>query len=71
MFTSDYSKKAMIDASNKSHIVGDVVENYLKFAKGKQAIVFSTDVNTAKKTEQKFKEAGIILKHLIYLHREL
>lgn len=62
--TSDYSKKAMIDASNKSHIVGDVVENYLKFAKGKQAIVFSTDVSTAKKTEQKFKEAGITAKSL-------
>ena len=57
--TSDYSKQAMIEASNKSHIVGDVVENYIKFANGKQAIVFSTDVDTAKKTAKKFIERGI------------
>lgn len=62
--TSDYSKSAMTDASNKSQIVGDVVENYLKFAKGKQGIVFATDINTARKMEQKFKDAGISAKSL-------
>ncbi len=62
--TSDYSKKAMIDASNKSHIIGDVVDNYLKFAKGKQAILFATDVQTAKKMEQQFKDKKIIAKSL-------
>ncbi len=61
---SDYSKKAMIDASNKSHIIGDVVENYLKFAKDKQAILFATDVVTANKMEKQFKERGIIAKSL-------
>lgn len=62
--TADYSKQAMIDASNKSHIIGDVVDNYLKFAKGKQAILFATDVTTANKMEKQFLDKGVIAKAL-------
>lgn len=62
--TSDYSKKAMIDASNNSHIVGDVVENYLKFAKGKQAILFASDVATAERMEKEFLDKGVVAKSL-------
>lgn len=56
---SDYSKKAMMKASKQSHIVGDVVKNYQKFANGKQAILFATDVATAKEMAQRFNDAGI------------
>lgn len=62
--TSDYSKQSMIEASNKSRITGDVVDNYLKFAKGKQAILFASDVTTAKVMETKFKAKGIKAKSL-------
>lgn len=62
--TSDYSKKAMMQASNKSHIVGDVVENYKKHVDGKQAILFATDVATAEKMENQFLDAGIKAKSL-------
>lgn len=62
--TSDYSKKAMIEASTQSHIIGDVVENYLKFASGKQAILFASDVNTSKKMEKEFISKGIRAKSL-------
>jgi superfamily II DNA or RNA helicase len=61
---SDFSKQAMKQASKKSQIVGDVVENYLKFAKGKQTIVFTTDIETAKDMQAKFIEAGIPAKEL-------
>ncbi len=61
---SDYSKEAMMVASKQSQIVGDVVANYLKFAKGKQAIVFATDVAAAKRMEEKFKAAGVSAKLL-------
>lgn len=61
---SDYSKEAMAQAALRSHIIGDVVENYLKFAKGKQAIVFSSDSISAHKTEEKFIAAGVIAKVL-------
>lgn len=62
--TSDYSKKSMIEASSKSQIVGDVVENYLKFAKGKQAILFASDVKTAKRMEKEFEAKGVRAKAL-------
>lgn len=62
--TSDYSKQTMIDASRKSQIVGDVVENYLKFAKDKQAILFADSIETAEKMEKKFVERGITAKSL-------
>lgn len=61
---SDFSKEAMMFASEKSHIVGDVIENYLKFAKGKQAIVFASDIGAAHRMEEKAKKAGIAAKTL-------
>lgn len=61
---SDFSKAAMIRASQKSQIIGDVVSNYQKFANGKQAIVFTTDVKTGHDLEAKFKAAGIAAKFL-------
>jgi superfamily II DNA or RNA helicase len=61
---ADYSKQAMTVASEKSHIVGDVVENYKKFANGKQAILFASDIATAERMESEFLEAGITAKLL-------
>ena len=60
----DYSKEAMIVASQKSHIVGDVVKNYIKFAKGKQAIVFASDIGAGNRMEKEFVDAGITAKIL-------
>jgi DNA repair protein RadD len=61
---SDYSRDAMTQASQKSQIIGDMVENYIKFAKGKQAIYFVTDVGTAEKTEKEFIAKGVKAKSL-------
>ena len=61
---SDFSKEAMTAATSESHIVGDVVQNYIKFAKDKQTILFATDIGNATKMEQKFKDAGITAKLL-------
>jgi DNA repair protein RadD len=61
---ADYTKQAMAEASKKSQIIGDVVKNYQKFAAGKQAIVFATDIDTGQKMETQFKEADISTKFL-------
>lgn len=61
---SDYSKKAMMEASQKSQIIGDVVENYIKHANGKQAILFASDVRTSEEMEKKFLARGISAKSL-------
>lgn len=62
--TSDYSKKAMMQASQQSHIIGDVVESYKKHALGKQAILFASDVATSREMEKKFLDSGIKAKSL-------
>lgn len=67
---SDYSKGAMTDASKKSSITGDVVENYKKFANGKQAIVFATDIANARTMEENFNKAGITAKLLTGLTKD-
>ena len=62
--TSDYSHANMTYASEHSRIVGDVVFNYKKFAAGKQAILFATDIGTGQKMEAQFQQAGITAKLL-------
>lgn len=61
---ADYARAAMAQASAKSRIVGDAVANYLKFAKGKQAIYFCTDVKAGEKMEAEFLKQGVAAKLL-------
>lgn len=62
--TTDYTHKAREHASIHSHIVGDVVENYMKWINGKQAIVFADSIKAGRLMEDKFKEYGIPAKLL-------
>jgi superfamily II DNA or RNA helicase len=55
----DYTLSQMQDATVKSNIIGDVVENYFKFASGKQAIVFATGLVSAEELERKFIAKGV------------
>lgn len=61
---SDFSKGAMLVADKRSRIVGDVVENYQRFANGKQAILFASAIETGEEMEKKFQSAGIAAKLL-------
>lgn len=57
--SGDYSPKALRDAAKQSHIVGDVVEQYLKWAPGKRGITFATDVETANEMAERYRAAGV------------
>ncbi len=57
--SGDYSPKKLAVAAEKSRIVGDVVEQWTKYALHKRTIVFTTDVETAGKIAAKFKASGI------------
>lgn len=57
--TGDFSGKEMREAARKSHIVGDVVEHYLRFAAGKTGITFATDVETANEIAEQYRRAGV------------
>lgn len=55
----DWCAKNLKKAAKESRIVGDVVENYKKYANGRRTIVFATDVETADDIASSFNEAGI------------
>ena len=45
-------------------IYGDTVENWKKFAEGRQTIVYCSSINTSKATAEAFQDAGIAAEHL-------
>lgn len=55
----DFSPEQMRVASGKSTLTGDVVRDYLRYAKGKQAIYFVIDTEDAKDILKKFLAAGV------------
>jgi superfamily II DNA or RNA helicase len=57
--TGDYNHDQIVKAVRKSHIVGDVVDHYLRIAKGKRGITFATDVQTAHDISDQFNQAGV------------
>ena len=48
----------------KTVIYGDTVENWKKFAEGRQTIVYCSSINTSKATAKAFQDAGIAAAHL-------
>lgn len=46
-------------AVRESGIVGDTVDNYLKWAPGKLAVVFASDLDTAADIAKRFRERGV------------
>lgn len=57
--SGDFNSRAFRARVVDSHLVGDVVKQYLQFAKGKRAIVFATDVETAYEMQERFKANGV------------
>ena len=64
--TGDYVPKALKEAVQDSNllqhegqIVGDVVSEYMKLAKGRKGVTFATDVETATEISRQFNTAGI------------
>jgi len=58
--TGDYSPVGLSVAVRKSHLIGDVVQHYLRFARGKLGVTFAIDVATATEIARQFNEAGVV-----------
>lgn len=56
--SGDFNATALRARVVESHIVGDVVNHYKKFASGLRAIVFATDVATAEEMAEAFRQSG-------------
>jgi superfamily II DNA or RNA helicase len=57
--SGDYSPPQLRAAVHRSHIVGDVVKHYLKFAKGKLGLTFAVSIESAIEIAQAYREADI------------
>ncbi len=57
--TGDFNANQLRTAAHKSHIVGDVVEQYIRIASGLQGVTFAVDVETATKIAANFRERGV------------
>jgi superfamily II DNA or RNA helicase len=57
--TGDFNHHQLRQASKKSHIVGDVVTEYIKIATGKVGVCFSVDIDTATEIAQRFNALGV------------
>lgn len=55
----DFNQKQLKKAARESHIVGDVVQSYCKFAMGKRGVTFVTDVETAKDVAAEYCKNGV------------
>ncbi len=53
--SGDYSHKPLVKEIKKSHLVGDVVSNYLRIAPGTQNVTFTTDIETAMEIKTNFQ----------------
>lgn len=56
--TGDYTNQSMDEAVSRK-IYGHVVENYKRLANGKQAVVFTYSIDSAKKIAQEFNKVNI------------
>lgn len=55
----DYNRDDLRGAVRRSHIVGDVVDHYLRIAPGMLGVTFATDVETAGDIADKYNAAGV------------
>lgn len=57
--TGNFNEHEKVEASDKSQIVGDIVEQYLKITPGKIGITFVPSVKQAKEVAARFNQAGV------------
>lgn len=55
----DFVKAQLSAAVKKSHLTGDVVQHYLRIAKGKLGVTFCADVEHATETAAAYRAAGV------------
>jgi DNA repair protein RadD len=57
--SGEFQRDPLRQAVHKSHLIGDVVAHYLKYANGKLGLVFTVDVEAAEEQAQAFRSFGI------------
>ena len=67
----EYEKKEVGKRVNQPHLVGGILENWLKIADGRQTIIFAQNISHSKNIENEFLKKGINIRHVdAYTPRE-
>jgi len=61
---TDYSEKELGAAVDKPDLIGDIVSHWLKLGKGKQTVVFATNISHSKHIVDQFVAAGVRAEHI-------
>ncbi|BAN16871.1 putative helicase [Edwardsiella phage PEi21] len=57
--TGDYADKELKTEMGKSHIVGDVVQHWLRLTPGKRGVTFTVGVDMAEEVAEAYRAAGV------------
>ena len=57
--SGEYVQKDLVAETERSTIVGDIVEHYLKIAPGKRGLTFTVDVKSAENVANAYNAAGV------------
>ena len=60
----DYNKKALEDTMDGSEVYGDVVDHYLRYVSGKQAICFCVSIKHSIELQNLFRARGVNAVHI-------
>lgn len=62
--SGDWSPQQLRKAAQRSHIIGDVVREYKRWANGRLGVTFCTDVETAIETTEAYRANGVLAETL-------
>lgn len=62
--SGDYAQKELAEACNKGALIGDIVEHWLRRARGKPTMGFAVDVEHSKACAARFVAAGVRAAHV-------
>jgi hypothetical protein len=57
--SGDFSPTETAKRVHRSHIMGDIVQHYLRLARGKRGLTFTVDVEAANETAEAFRASGV------------
>ena len=60
----DYNQEDLEKAVNKGHLIGNVIEQWLKLAENRRTVVFAVSVAHSRSLAQAFVDAGVKAEHL-------
>ncbi len=62
----DYHEGQLAEATDQPKLIGDIIENWMKLARGKQTIAFAVNIPHSKHIVEQFLRAGVTAEHVDY-----